>query len=142
MKLRKGNVYTPVCQSFCSERGGGLPDRDPPGQRPPWTETPRTETPLDRDPLDRDPPGQRPPRTETPWTETPWTETPLDRDPWIETPMGGTHLTGMHSCWKYLYTADVDTGSILPGNGTTSVQLIFMLAVLLTQTQARNSNSN
>ena len=35
---------------------GGLPDRDPPGQRPPWMETP----------LDRDPPGWRPPSTETP----------------------------------------------------------------------------
>ena len=42
--------------------GGGLPDRDPPGQRPPRQR----------------PPGQRP----LPWTETPpWTEIPLDGDP-------------------------------------------------------------
>ena len=24
MKLRKGTVFTPVCQSFCSQRGGGV----------------------------------------------------------------------------------------------------------------------
>ena len=41
-------------------RTGGLPDRDPPGQRPP-----RTETPLGRDPHRQRPPGQRKPR-ETP----------------------------------------------------------------------------
>ena len=47
MKLREGNVFTPVCQSFCSQ--GGLPKcmleytpretpwgRHPPGQTPPW----------------------------------------------------------------------------------------------------------
>ena len=59
--------------------GGGLPDRDlpgqrppleTPGQRPPSQRPPQTQTPLDRDPW-----------KETPWTETPWTKTPLDRDP-------------------------------------------------------------
>ena len=39
---REGNVFRSVCQSFCSQGGGGLPsgqrpqtDRDPPGQRSP-----------------------------------------------------------------------------------------------------------
>ena len=110
-KLREGNVFTPLCQSFYSQ--GSLPDRDTtqdrdpvdrdpldrdhswtetpwtettPGQRPTWTETPWTEIPgqrlLDRDPLDRDHSW-----TETLWTEIlsgqriAWTETPLDRDP-------------------------------------------------------------
>ena len=65
-KLWQGNVFTPVCQSFCSQGRGSLsgrpPIQRPPGQKPPWTETP---------------PGHRPP----------WTETPLDREPnRIETP--------------------------------------------------------
>ena len=36
-KLREGNVFMPVCQSFCSQgREGGLPDGDPPSrERPP-----------------------------------------------------------------------------------------------------------
>ena len=41
--------------------------------------------------------------------------------------------------WKYLKTADSDTGSILPSNGTTGIQLILILAVFLTQNQPRNS---
>ena len=62
-KLRGGNVFTPVCQLFCSRGEGGLPNRDPPELRFPWTETS----------LDRNPPGQKllgqklPPRTETPY---------------------------------------------------------------------------
>ena len=43
-KLRKGNVFTPVCQSFCSRGGVCLsacwdappPGQSPPGQTPPW----------------------------------------------------------------------------------------------------------
>ena len=54
--LGQGNVFTGVCQSFCSQGegvlvgGGGLPDRNPPGQ---WS-------------LDRDPTGQKPPRQRLP----------------------------------------------------------------------------
>ena len=33
-KLWEGNVFTPVCQSFCSQRGD-LPDKDPPLDRDP-----------------------------------------------------------------------------------------------------------
>ena len=61
-KLRKGNVFTPVCQSFCSQ------DRDPPPDIDiPQTDTPQTETlpgqrhPPDRDPVDRDPSLDRDP---------------------------------------------------------------------------------
>ena len=43
-KLRKGNVFTPVCPSFCS-RGGrcALPPlgRHPLDKHPPWADTPR-----------------------------------------------------------------------------------------------------
>ena len=46
-KLLEGNVFTPVCQSFCSQREGSSWQR-------PWTETPRTETPS------TETPGQRP----------------------------------------------------------------------------------
>ena len=52
-KLRKGNVFTPFCQSFCSQ-GGCLPQYMlgyVPGQTPAWADTPRADT-L--------PPGQTP----------------------------------------------------------------------------------
>ena len=93
---------------------GGLPDRNPPGQKPPatWQRPPLGRDFLDRDPQkehgtrhrdpmekrlpDRDLPGQKP---SSPWQRTPgqrlhgqrplWTETHLDRDrPWTETPLG------------------------------------------------------
>ena len=59
MKLCKGNVFTPVCQSFCS-RGLGVegclpqcmlgytPSHTPPRQTPPWADTPWTYTPPGR----------------------------------------------------------------------------------------------
>ena len=51
-KLRKGDVFTPVCQSFCSQ--GVYPsacwDMPPPGQTPPGRHPPRAQ-----------PPGQTPP---------------------------------------------------------------------------------
>ena len=41
-KLRKGNVFTSVCQEFCPQEGGGVhpqtdlpPGRHPPGKTPP-----------------------------------------------------------------------------------------------------------
>ena len=89
---------------------GGLPDREPPGQKPPSC----TETPLlDRDPWIETP---HPSWTETPypsWTETPhpsWTETSLDRDPPCEqnhrqmlkhylAPISFQVVTSMHSSW-------------------------------------------
>ena len=34
-KLRKGNVFTSVCQKFCAYGGGVYPRADPPGRHPP-----------------------------------------------------------------------------------------------------------
>ena len=66
-KLREGNVFTPACQSFCSQgRRGFLYD----------VTSCLTETLMDRD-LN----GQRPPRQRPPEQRTPWTETSMDRDP-------------------------------------------------------------
>ena len=47
-KLRKGNVFTSVCQEFCSQGGGvhHAPWADtPPGQTHPEQTPPRTDTP-------------------------------------------------------------------------------------------------
>ena len=38
-KLRKGNVFKPVCQSVCSQGEGGLPQCIL-GRQPPWADTP------------------------------------------------------------------------------------------------------
>ena len=50
-KLRKGNGFTPVCQSFCSQ-GGSAPVHagihHPTGQTPPWADTPRADNPPNR----------------------------------------------------------------------------------------------
>ena len=77
----QGNIFTPVCHSFCSQ--GGLPQcmlgyhhhHPPPDQTSPWDETPRDQTPpqtrhappyqippWDQPPRTRHPPGTRPPR--------------------------------------------------------------------------------
>ena len=60
MKLREGNILTPVCQSFCPQEEGGLPnppEADPPlGRHPPRQTPPQADTPLGRHP----PPGQTP----------------------------------------------------------------------------------
>ena len=66
--LRQGNIFTGIC--LCTEKGGGLPDRDPPVQRP---------TPLDRDPLDRETSLDRDPL----WQRPPGQRDPLDRDWWL-----------------------------------------------------------
>ena len=54
-KLRKGNVFTPVCQSFCSRGGGEVSvlvhaGIHPQGRHPPWTDTPWQTPPLGRHP--------------------------------------------------------------------------------------------
>ena len=64
-KLRQGNVFTPVCQSF-SLRG-----RVSPTLPNPWADTPPSRHPLGRPPLpsacwDTHPPGQT-----LPWVDTP-----------------------------------------------------------------------
>ena len=56
-KLRKGNVFTPVCQSFHSQ--GGVPAPVHAGIHTPPGRHPRADTPLGR-PLRQTPPGQTP----------------------------------------------------------------------------------
>ena len=68
-KLRQGNIFTPVCQSFCS-RGSATP----PEQTPLWANTPQADTP-----------GQ-----------TPLLQCMLGYGQQV----GGTHPTGMHSCFS------------------------------------------
>ena len=74
MKLRQGNVFTPVCQSFRSQGWGSASVHA--GIHP------RVDTPLGRHP-----PGRHPP-----WVDTP---PPLGQ---TATAADGTHPTGMHSC--------------------------------------------
>ena len=90
-KLRQGNVFTPVCQSFCSGAqiciretplGPRPPDRDPRGQRPHLDRDPLDRDLTDRDPLDRDPPAQRPADRD-----------PLHRDPLPVTVTGGRYAS-------------------------------------------------
>ena len=103
-KLREGNVFTPVCQSFCS-RGGGVGvclsacwDTSP-GQTP--------HPPPDIS-LDRHPPGQTPPMPSACWdTHTPCPvhvgihphpPCPVHAGIDTATAADGMHPTGMHSC--------------------------------------------
>ena len=73
MKLRKGIVFAPDCQSFCSEGGvfQHVLGQTPPGQRPPLADTPT--------------PGSHPraniPLIHTPWVDTPLADTPPPRQP-------------------------------------------------------------
>ena len=85
-KLRQGNVFTPVCLSFCSQGVGGVchpPSRHPPGRHPlgrlPWA----------------DPPGQTPPCPVHAGIHTP---PPGQCMLGYSQQAGGTHPTGMHSC--------------------------------------------
>ena len=74
----QGNIFTPVCHSFCSR--GGLtrhapnppdqtpsPDQTPPDQTPPWTRHPQTRPPPDQTPHGPDTPSPPPPATSRLW---------------------------------------------------------------------------
>ena len=56
MKLRKGNVFTSVCQEFCSQGGVHLRDKHPSGQTPPSRHPLWADTLLSRHPIGRHPP--------------------------------------------------------------------------------------
>ena len=63
----QGNIFTPVCHSFCSQGGGGLPQcmlgyHPPPEQTPPPWSRPTPPGP--------DPPRTRPPRDQIPPEQT------------------------------------------------------------------------
>ena len=106
-KLREGNVFTPVCQSFCSEGGGG-------SAQPPYADLGIGQTPLDADPLadlggvgqtplDGEPPRWTPPPEQTtscmqtpPHADPPWMK---PHPPEIRQQAGSTHPTGMYTCF-------------------------------------------
>ena len=87
-KLRRGNGFTPVCQSFCS-RGGICPsacwDTQPPP--PPWADTAQADTHLSRYHLGRHP--------------HPWVDTPGQTPPWTDTPLGRHPPADGYCCERY-----------------------------------------
>ena len=94
--LGQGNIFSSMCQEFCSQ--GGVP-----GQVPPWagTPSPRQVHPwAGTPPPDRYPPGM--------YTLPLGRNTPLGRYTPTGTvhagrygqQAGGTHPTGMHSCFN------------------------------------------
>ena len=115
-KLRQGNVFTPVCQSFCSQ--GGV------CHTPPWSDTPWADIPLGRHPLpwadtpQGDTPRQTPPLADTPgrypWADTPWQTSPLPSACWnTHTPCpvhAGIHLTLPSACWDTHHPCPVHAG--------------------------------
>ena len=79
MKLREGNVFTPICQSFCSQ--GGLPNPPSPVGRPGGV----GQTPPD---ADADPPSRPlPPPGQTPLRQI--MRGVLGRPPCMQTPLLG-----------------------------------------------------
>ena len=91
-KLRKGNVFTPVCQSFCSQGGvsasvhAGI-HTPIPGQTSPWADTPQADTLPGKTP-----PGRHP--------------LPVHAGIDMATAADGTHPTGMHSCFSVVIALD------------------------------------
>ena len=80
----QGNIFTPVCHSFCSQRGGGLPQCML-GYHPPGADTPLgSDTPVpDTTPQGADipPQEQTPPGADTPPDTTPRSRPPRGRHP-------------------------------------------------------------
>ena len=92
MKLRQGNVFTPVCHSV---HRGGVGVCLGSWQTPTH---PMADTLLGKHPLGRHPPGQTPP-----WANTPWADTLLGRHPPGQTPpaqcmLGYIPLSS--ACWN------------------------------------------
>ena len=87
-KLRKGNVFTPVCKSFWSQ--GGVSQHA-------WGKTHS----LGRQPLGKHPPADTPPAQcmlgYTPSLPSAWLEY-MPPPPPAATAADGTHPSGMHSC--------------------------------------------
>ena len=71
-QLWQGNVFTPVCQSFCSQGRGCVADTSPgrhtPPRDTPWADTApgQTHTPGRHTPVQTHPPGQTPLCADTP----------------------------------------------------------------------------
>ena len=108
MKLRKGNVFTPVCHSVHNGMSApvyaGI-------HTPPWADTPWTDTPLSRHSPGQTSPGRHSQEDTSPW-QTPllWADTPLwvntpsrQTPPMADTPEADTPqtLTDGHCCGRY-----------------------------------------
>ena len=95
--LGQGNIFSSMCQEFCSQEGGGSASVHA-GIPPPL---PGADTPQSRHP-----PDQASPRTDTPQTRhPPWTRYPPEQTPPCPVhagrygqQAGGMHPTGMQSC--------------------------------------------
>ena len=87
----QGNIFTPVCHSFCSQGGGCLSAC--------WD---TTHTPGSTPPEHTHPPRPHPP----PFRSTP---PPRKQTPAYGLRAAGTHPTGMHSCVIKVYTRHAKT---------------------------------
>ena len=102
-KLRKGNVFTSMCQEFCPGGqclpqcmlGNTHPGRQPPGQTPSWADTPLGRHPPGQTPLSRHPQADTPPGQTHPPGQTPHSRADI---PLMATAVDDTHPTAMHSC--------------------------------------------
>ena len=110
MKLRRGNIYTGVCQSFCSQVEVCLPQcmlgyTRPQGRYTPCgkhTPHPLAGTPPGRYNTSREAPRQRYPLGRyTPGRYTPSEAPPGSTPPPTVTAADGTHPPGMLSCYCY-----------------------------------------
>ena len=149
-KLGQGNIFTSVCQEFCPQGGrvsasvhAGIhplgadipPGADtPPEQTPPQSRHPRSRHSPRADPPEQTLPQSRPPRVDTPQEQT----TPLPPPRADPPPPGkqtaaygqraaGTHPTGMHSCYFWIYLCNpsitLKTGDLIILNFVLSVKL-------------------
>ena len=74
----QGNIFTPVCHSFCSQGGSASVHAGiPPEQTPPWSRHPPEQTSPRTRPPGADTPGSRHPPEQTP----PGPDTPPDQIP-------------------------------------------------------------
>ena len=99
MKLWQGNVFTPVCQSFCSQgvcvclrSRGCLPHHS--RQTPPWADTPTPWADIPQADIPTPWADTPQPDTPTPWADTPQADTPCPVHSGIHTPP----VTRMHTC--------------------------------------------
>ena len=82
----QGNIFTPICHSFCRSASvhAGIPPS--PRSRPPRSRPPQDQAPPGPDPPEQTPPlgPDTTPREQTP----PWYQTPRTRPPQDQTPPG------------------------------------------------------
>ena len=108
----EGYVFTPVCQSFCSQLGGGIH-----GQVPP----------LGRSTRQVHPPGRYTPQAGTP--QSPPAGTPPGQQ------AGGTHPTGMHSCLRYFDSVTSKSCLVLSCLVFSVLMVVFLHGILLLSSQ-------